>query len=50
MFTAAVLVEMAKERGVEMPIATAVAALLDGRMSVDGAIESLLTRPLRAEA
>jgi glycerol-3-phosphate dehydrogenase (NAD(P)+) len=50
MFTAAVLVEMAKERDVEMPIATAVAALLDGRMSVDGAIESLLTRPLRAEA
>jgi len=50
MFTASVLVEMAKERGVEMPIASAVAAMLDGRMSVDAAIESLLTRPLRAEA
>jgi glycerol-3-phosphate dehydrogenase (NAD(P)+) len=50
MFTAAVLIELANERGVEMPIATAVAAMLDGRMSVDGAIESLLTRPLRAEA
>jgi glycerol-3-phosphate dehydrogenase (NAD(P)+) len=50
MFTAAVLVEMANERGVEMPIATAVAAVVDRRMSVDGAIESLLTRPLRAEA
>ena len=50
MFTASVLVEMANERGVEMPIATAVAAVLDGRMSVDAAIESLLTRPLRAEA
>src|ERR1700757_4144900 len=49
MFTAAVLVEMAIERGVEMPIAAAVAAMLDGRMSVDAAIESLLTRPLRAE-
>ena len=49
MFTAAVLVEMAKERGVEMPIASAVAAVLDGRMGVDAAIESLLTRPLRAE-
>jgi len=49
MFTASVLVEMAKERGVEMPIASAVAAMLDGRMSVDAAIESLLTRPLRAE-
>jgi glycerol-3-phosphate dehydrogenase (NAD(P)+) len=49
MFTAPVLVEMANERGVEMPIATAVAAMLDGQISVDGAIESLLTRPLRAE-
>jgi glycerol-3-phosphate dehydrogenase len=49
MFTASVLVEMANERGVEMPIASAVAAMLDGRMSVDAAIESLLTRPLRAE-
>jgi glycerol-3-phosphate dehydrogenase (NAD(P)+) len=49
MFTASVLVEMANERGVEMPIATAVAAVVDRRMSVDAAIESLLTRPLRAE-
>lgn len=49
MFTASVLVEMANERGVEMPIAGAVAAMLGGQISVDGAIESLLTRPLRAE-
>jgi glycerol-3-phosphate dehydrogenase (NAD(P)+) len=49
MFTASVLVEMANGRGVEMPIATAVAAVVDRRMSVDAAIESLLTRPLRAE-
>jgi glycerol-3-phosphate dehydrogenase (NAD(P)+) len=49
MFTASVLVEMANERGVEMPIAIAVAAVLDGRLSVEAAIESLLTRPLRAE-
>ena len=35
-------------KGVEMPIATAVAAVLDGRLSVDAAIE-LLTRPFRAE-
>jgi glycerol-3-phosphate dehydrogenase (NAD(P)+) len=47
--TAAVLVEMANEKGVEMPIATAVAAVIDGRMSVDEAIESLLNRPFRAE-
>ena len=47
--TAGALVEMANAHGVEMPIATAVAAVLDGRLSVDDAIESLLTRPLRAE-
>jgi len=49
LFAAGVLVEMANERGVDMPIATAVAAVLDGRFDVDAAIESLLTRPLRAE-
>jgi glycerol-3-phosphate dehydrogenase (NAD(P)+) len=32
-----------------MPIAAAVAAVLDGKLSVDQATESLLTRPLRAE-
>jgi len=48
-FTASVLVEMARERGVDMPIAVAVAALLDEKMSVDAAIESLLSRPLKAE-
>jgi glycerol-3-phosphate dehydrogenase (NAD(P)+) len=48
-FTASVLIDMARERGVDMPISFAVAALLEGKMSVDEAIESLLTRPLRAE-
>jgi glycerol-3-phosphate dehydrogenase (NAD(P)+) len=48
-FTAGALVELAQEKGVEMPIATAVAAVLDGKLSVDAAIESLLTRPLKAE-
>jgi glycerol-3-phosphate dehydrogenase (NAD(P)+) len=48
-FTAPVLLTMARERAVDMPIAAAVAALLDGSMSVDQAIESLLTRPLKAE-
>ena len=32
------------------PVESAVAAVLDGSLSVDGAIESLLTRPLRAES
>jgi glycerol-3-phosphate dehydrogenase (NAD(P)+) len=48
-FTAPVLLTMARKRAVDMPIATAVAALLDGTLTVDAAIESLLTRPLKAE-
>lgn len=48
-FTAPVLLAMARERAVDMPIAAAVAALLEETMSVDQAIESLLTRPLKAE-
>src|SRR5262249_20163751 len=50
MFTASVLVAMARSRGVDMPIATAVAAVLDGRLGIDAAIESLLARPFKAEA
>src|SRR5437763_322940 len=48
-FTAPVLVEMANARGVEMPIAEAVTAILEERTSIDAAIEGLLTRPFRAE-
>ena len=48
-FTASVLAEMANERNVEMPIAAAVTAILDGKVSVGDAIEGLLTRPFRAE-
>jgi glycerol-3-phosphate dehydrogenase (NAD(P)+) len=48
-FTASALTEMARERGIDMPIATATAAVLDGKLSVDAAIESLLTRPFREE-
>src|SRR5215471_1725981 len=48
-FTAPVLLEMAHEKNVEMPISAAVAAILSGKMSVDEAIESLLTRPLKSE-
>jgi glycerol-3-phosphate dehydrogenase (NAD(P)+) len=48
-FTAKVLVEMAHERGVEMPICEAVDAILDGRLSVQAAVEALLLRPLKAE-
>jgi glycerol-3-phosphate dehydrogenase (NAD(P)+) len=48
-FTAPVLLEMARERAIDMPISSAVAALLAEKMTVDAAIESLLTRPLKAE-
>jgi glycerol-3-phosphate dehydrogenase (NAD(P)+) len=48
-FTAPVLLEMANEKGVDMPIASAVAAILDGTLNVDTAIENLLTRPFKAE-
>jgi glycerol-3-phosphate dehydrogenase (NAD(P)+) len=48
-FTAPVLLEMGKEKGVDMPIASAVADILAGRTSVDAAVEALLTRPFRSE-
>jgi len=49
-FTAPVLLEMARVKNVEMPISAAVAAVLAQTISVDAAIESLLTRPLKSEA
>jgi len=48
-FTAPVLLEMAREKDVEMPISAAVAAVLSEKLSVDQAIESLMARPFRAE-
>jgi glycerol-3-phosphate dehydrogenase (NAD(P)+) len=48
-FTAPALVDLAGMKGIEMPVARAVVDILNGRMSVDEAIEALLTRPFRAE-
>ncbi len=48
-FTASALVALAQQKGVEMPISAAVAAVLAGKLTVDGAIEALLMRPFRAE-
>jgi glycerol-3-phosphate dehydrogenase (NAD(P)+) len=48
-FTASVMLEMARARSVDMPISSAVAALLEQKMSVEEAIESLLARPLKGE-
>jgi glycerol-3-phosphate dehydrogenase (NAD(P)+) len=48
-FTAPVLAELAASQNVDMPVSNAVAAILSGAVSIDAAIESLLTRPFRAE-
>ncbi|NNE40542.1 MAG: NAD(P)-dependent glycerol-3-phosphate dehydrogenase [Marinicaulis sp.] len=47
--TAPALLKMAKKYGIDMPIASAVAALTTGAVSVDDAIKSLLTRPITKE-
>jgi glycerol-3-phosphate dehydrogenase (NAD(P)+) len=49
-FTASALVEMARDRSVEMPIAEAVAAMLEGRLTAKEAVVSLLARPPKSEA
>jgi glycerol-3-phosphate dehydrogenase (NAD(P)+) len=48
-FTAPVLLEMAREKNIEMPISVAIAAVLAEKLSVDKAIKSLLTRPIKSE-
>jgi glycerol-3-phosphate dehydrogenase (NAD(P)+) len=48
-FTAPVLIELAASQDVDMPVSQAVAAILSGAMTIDAAIESLLTRPFKAE-
>ena len=49
-FTAPVLVEIARKKGIEMPISQAVGGILAGRINVEEAISGLLSRPLKAEA
>jgi len=48
-FTAPVLIELAAAQDVDMPVSNAVAAILNGAVTIDDAIESLLTRPFKAE-
>ncbi len=48
-FTAPVLVELAATEGVDMPVSLAVADILRGAVTVDDAVEGLLTRPFKAE-
>jgi glycerol-3-phosphate dehydrogenase (NAD(P)+) len=48
--TAAVARDLSRRLGVEMPIVEAVAAVLNGKLKVDTAVEGLMTRPLKREA
>jgi glycerol-3-phosphate dehydrogenase (NAD(P)+) len=48
--TASVLVSLARAKKVEMPIAEAVDALTDGRITIGEALDTLMNRPLRAES
>ncbi len=47
--TASALMELARTRDIDMPISGMVDALLKGWVTVDGALEALLSRPQRAE-
>jgi glycerol-3-phosphate dehydrogenase (NAD(P)+) len=49
-FTAPVLARLAREKEVEMPIVSAVDALIADRASVDEVLDALLSRPPKAEA
>jgi glycerol-3-phosphate dehydrogenase (NAD(P)+) len=40
---------MARSKGVDMPIAEAVNAVLEGRCGIDEAVAGLMSRPLKAE-
>lgn len=48
-FTASAVMEIAARRGIDMPISAAVLDVLEGRTSIDAAIQRLMLRPLKAE-
>ena len=48
-YTAAAVVRLAHEKRIEMPIAEAVHAIIEGRLGVDEVITALMQRPLKAE-
>lgn len=48
-YTAQAVARIGRERELDMPISTAVAAIVGGKLSVDDAIDALLTRPFKAE-
>lgn len=48
-YTAEAVAKLAKEQGIAMPISQAVAKIVKGDISIDDAIATLLSRPLKAE-
>jgi glycerol-3-phosphate dehydrogenase (NAD(P)+) len=48
-FTADVAIELAAKHGLDLPVSHAVADVLAGRLDVPGAVEQLMTRPLKPE-
>ncbi len=48
-FTALALTELARERGVDMPIANCVQGLIEGSLDVGAAVTALLARPPKGE-
>jgi glycerol-3-phosphate dehydrogenase (NAD(P)+) len=48
-FTAGVLADMARRASIAMPVCEAVAAIIDGRLSINAAIDALMNRPVKAE-
>ncbi|MBZ9797073.1 NAD(P)H-dependent glycerol-3-phosphate dehydrogenase [Mesorhizobium sp. ES1-4] len=47
--TAAIAARIAAERGIDAPIIAAVAAILDGTITIGQAVTALMTRPLKTE-
>lgn len=47
--TAGIAARIARERGLEAPITEAVEAILAGRLTINQAIEALMSRPLKSE-
>lgn len=48
-YTAQAVVELSAKHGIEVPISASVKGIVEGRLTVDEAIEGLMARPLRSE-
>ena len=49
LYVGSVLVELAAAEGIDMPDSHAVAGILRGTVTIDDAVEGLLSRPFKAE-